>query len=78
MSQLPECYIAYQMEQTINSRWLTDKYIEILGQAEAVLDYSKVNIEYFSKYEKIKDKLYYVPIGVSKVESVTEEYLKNQ
>ncbi len=78
MPQLPECYIAYQMEQTINSRWLTDKYIEILEQAEAILDYSKVNIEYFGKYEKLKDKLYYVPIGVSKAESVDDAFLENQ
>lgn len=65
LTQLPPCYICYQMEQTINSRWLTDKYIGTLENAQAVLDYSRVNTEFFNKYDEIKKKLYYVPMGVN-------------
>ena len=62
----PKNFIAFQMEQTVNSRWLTDEYMEILYNAQAVFDYSMVNIEFFSKDEKLKDKLFYLPIDVSK------------
>lgn len=65
MKQLPPCYICYQMEQTINSRWLTDKYIGVLENAQAVLDYSQVNTGFFNDYDRIKEKLYYVPMGVN-------------
>lgn len=62
----PETYIAFQMEQTVNPRWLTNEYLEILYNAAAVFDYSKVNIEYFSRDEKLKNKLFYIPIDISK------------
>lgn len=62
----PKVFIAFQMEQTVNSRWLTDEYMEVLYTAAAVFDYSKVNIEYFSKDEKLKNKLFYIPIDTQK------------
>ncbi len=65
MQQLPPCYICYQMEQTINSRWLSDRYISVLENSKAVLDYSKVNIAYFDRYDEVKNKIYYVPMGVT-------------
>ncbi len=60
----PPLYIAFQMEQTINPRWLTDEYINILHNAYAVFDYSMVNIEYFSNDPILSSKLYYMPIDV--------------
>ena len=62
----PKTYIAFQMEQTVNPRWLTNEYLEILYNAAAVFDYSKVNIEYFSRDEKLKNKLFYIPIDILK------------
>ena len=65
MKALPPHYICYQMEQTINSRWLTDQYFAIMRNALAVLDYSLVNVGYFSQYPDIKKKLFYCPIGLT-------------
>ncbi len=62
--RFPQAYIAFQMEQTINPRWLTDSYIEILHNAYAVFDYSMANIEYFSSDPVLSPKLYYLPIDV--------------
>lgn len=62
--RFPKLYIAFQMEQTVNPRWLTDSYIEILRGAYAVFDYSMINIEYFSADPIISPKLYYIPIDV--------------
>lgn len=62
--RFPQLYIAFQMEQTINPRWLTDEYINILHNAYAVFDYSMVNIEYFSNDPVLAGKLYYMPIDV--------------
>lgn len=62
--RFPPLYIAFQMEQTINPRWLTDDYINILHNAYAVFDYSMVNIEYFSNDPLLAGKLYYMPIDV--------------
>lgn len=60
----PPVYIAFQMEQSINPRWLTDEYIDILHKAYAVFDYSLKNVEFFSKDPKLASKLYYMPIDV--------------
>ncbi len=68
MPQLPPCYICYQMEQTINSRWISDGYIDMLKHSGAVLDYSRVNEAFFARYSGLKDKFYYVPMGVSGVD----------
>lgn len=65
MKRLPQRYICYQMEQTINSRWLTEQYFTIMRNAYAVWDYSLVNISYFSQYPELKKKLYYVPLGIT-------------
>lgn len=60
--KLPEIYVAFQMEQSVSPRWLNERYFEILRGAYAVLDYSVVNIEYFSRDPLIAGKLYYVPV----------------
>ena len=60
----PSLYVAFQMEQTVSQRWLTDEYINILHNAYAVFDYSLVNVDYFSKDTELAKKLYYVPIDL--------------
>ena len=64
--KLPDKYIAYQMEQSINSRWFNLKYSFILQNALAVLDYSTDNISYLKSELKIQNnRLYYLPIDYS-------------
>ena len=60
------------------SRWLTDKYLDILDKSVAIIEYSLANIGYFGKYDNLKKKLFYVPVGTRSVEKVDEEYLDNQ
>lgn len=60
---LPEKYIVFQMEQTINSRWFDYNYYTILENSQSILDYSIDNIEYLRSEFKIQNKqLYYIPI----------------
>ena len=59
---LPGRYIAFQMEQTISSRWLTAEYYNRLRHAHSVLDYSLVNIKYFRGAFDFAKIIYYLPI----------------
>lgn len=60
---LPERYISFQMEQTINSRWFNMNYYNILEKSLAILDYSVKNIKFLKNEFKIQNKqLYYIPI----------------
>lgn len=58
----PSRYIAFQMEQTVSSRWLSDEYFNILMNAYAVFDYSLVNIDYFKKNTEFGKMFYYLPV----------------
>lgn len=60
--RLPKRYLCLQMEQTVSSRWLTERYFDILNHAEGVLDYSLVNIDYFKKHTAFGKKVYYLPV----------------
>ena len=60
--RLPNHYISFQMEQTISSRWLNEKYLNGLRDSTAVLDYSLKNIEYFREHTDFAGKFYYLPI----------------
>lgn len=63
-NNLPEKYIAFQMEQSVSSRWFDSRYIDILKKSIAVIDYSKVNLEYLQNTAGINfSKLYYLPIS---------------
>ena len=64
--KFPPIYIAFQMEQTVSTRWLTDEYLQILRNAYAIFDYSLVNIKYFGNDPAIASKLYYMPIDTCK------------
>lgn len=62
--RLPARYLVFQMEQSVSSRWFNAKYAAILNKAEAVLDYSKMNLAYLQEQQGIPfSKLYYVPIS---------------
>ncbi|SJZ99930.1 Glycosyltransferase family 25 (LPS biosynthesis protein) [Oceanospirillum multiglobuliferum] len=62
--KLPGTYIAYQLEQTVSTRWFTEKYYNILEHSFAILDYSKDNIKYIQENSNIHYKqMYYVPIS---------------
>ena len=66
IKKFPKLYIVYQMEQTVNSRWMTEHYISVLENAYAVLDYSIVNIKFFDQYPEIYKKIYYMPLDVNR------------
>ena len=61
--QLPKHYIAFQMEQSVNSRWFTEEYFARLNNAVAIFDYSLKNIEYLLQQGIPYQKLFYMPIS---------------
>lgn len=60
---LPDFYVAYQLEQSVSSRWFTDHYLRVLESSFAILDYSLLNIEYLSKRGISNRQMYYCPVG---------------
>lgn len=62
--RMPSRYVVFQMEQSVSSRWFNAEYAAILNKAEAVIDYSKINLTYLQEQQSIEfSKLYYVPIS---------------
>ncbi len=55
--------ILYQLEQSVSSRWFTEKYFSDLENSLAVLDYSISNIKYLKKNGIIYPLVYFLPIG---------------
>jgi hypothetical protein len=62
-SELPEFYIAFQTEQSVNSSWFTINYLKKLKNSFAVLDYSLINIECLLKNGLSLQQIYYLPIN---------------
>lgn len=62
-AQLPDFYIAFQMEQSVSSRWFTDGYLRILENSAAILDYSTANISFLKLKGLSPRQIYYLPIG---------------
>lgn len=62
-SELPQNFVAFQMEQSINPRWFTPEYFAILERAMAIFDYSLTNISYLLEQGVPYQKLFYLPIG---------------
>lgn len=58
--------IAFQMEQSVSSRWFTDVYLKTLEGSLAVLDYSLKNIEFLESKGVKYPHVYYLPVGSSK------------
>ena len=55
--------IVYQLEQSVSSRWFSNKYFEILENSLGVLDYSLENIEYLASKGIAYPHVTYLPIG---------------
>lgn len=65
-NKLPDYYLAFQMEQSVSSRWFTDDYFNKLKNARFVFDYSLTNIEYLHNNGVPFSKLFYMPVGLLK------------
>lgn len=65
--ELPELYVAFQMEQSVSPRWFTPHYLQILKSSAAILDYSLVNLGYLQKNGIDLNELYYLPISVMEI-----------
>lgn len=62
--KLPGYYIAFQMEQSVSSRWFTDDYVNILENSLAIMEYSHQNIEYLQHQQGLSYKqIYYTPVS---------------
>ncbi|PIZ21780.1 MAG: hypothetical protein COY49_11975 [Comamonadaceae bacterium CG_4_10_14_0_8_um_filter_57_29] len=55
--------IAFQMEQSVSSRWFTPGYIQTLENSLAVLDYAPANLRYLQTQGITYPHTYLVPIG---------------
>jgi len=62
--KLPGLYIAFQMEQSVSSRWFNKDYFQTLENAMAVMDYSKTNIRFLQETGKLHYKqVFWTPIS---------------
>ena len=59
----PKHYVAYQLEQSVSSRWFTKNYLKRLDYAYRVFDYSLENIEYLKDKGISEEKLCFMPIS---------------
>lgn len=57
--------IAYQLEQSVSSRWFTDAYCATLEQSLAVLEYSMVNLAFLATKGVVYPHVNYLPIGAT-------------
>ena len=62
-AQLPRNFIAFQLEQSISSRWFTYEYFTILKKAYCIFEYSVKNIEFLTENKIPYQKIFYLPIG---------------
>ncbi|MGN4868409.1 GT99 family glycosyltransferase N-terminal domain-containing protein [Aeromonas caviae] len=60
---LPGQYIAYQLEQSVSSRWFTDDYLARLENSLAIFDYSLKNIAFLQDKGLSYRQLYHLPVG---------------
>ncbi|XEG72317.1 methyltransferase [Pseudomonas sp. abacavir_1] len=62
-SSLPGVYIAFQMEQSVSSRWFNESYLKILENSFAILDYSTKNIQHLQDKGLSLRQIYHAPIS---------------
>ncbi|MGL5525031.1 MAG: GT99 family glycosyltransferase N-terminal domain-containing protein [Aeromonas veronii] len=60
---LPGQYIAYQLEQSVSSRWFTDDYLARLENSLAIFDYSLKNIAFLQDKGLNYRQIYHLPVG---------------
>jgi SAM-dependent methyltransferase len=73
--RMPPRYAAFQMEQSVNSRWFTPRYFELLKGAEVVFDYATENVEFLAGKGLPFWQLFYVPITPRQPNDVLESKL---
>lgn len=61
---LPGQYIAYQLEQSVSSRWFTDDYLARLENSLAIFDYSLKNIAFLQDKGLSYRQIYHLPVGL--------------
>ena len=64
VKHFPKVYIAFQMEQTVSSRWFTEEYYVQLRNSCAIFDYSLENVKFYHKpgNADIRSRAYYLPV----------------
>ncbi|ALP40864.1 hypothetical protein WL1483_1445 [Aeromonas schubertii] len=70
---LPGQYIAYQLEQSVSSRWFTDDYFSRLENAVAVFDYSLMNISFLQEKGLSYRHLYHLPVGLLMQDDIADD-----
>ena len=55
--------IVFQMEQTVSDRWFDERYLKILENSRAVLDYSLANLAYLAERKIAYPHVFHVPLG---------------
>ncbi|MFV3370536.1 GT99 family glycosyltransferase N-terminal domain-containing protein [Pseudomonas sp. NY15435] len=60
---LPGLYVAFQMEQSVSSRWFTNDYLQMLENSFAIFDYSLTNVKYLQENGLTLRQIYYTPIS---------------
>ena len=60
---LPGQYIAYQLEQSVSSRWFTEDYLARLQNSLAIFDYSLKNIAFLQDKGLSYRQIYHLPVG---------------
>lgn len=60
---LPGTYIAFQMEQSVSSRWFDESYLRTLENSYAIFDYSSANIHFLQEKGLSFKQIYYTPIS---------------
>lgn len=62
-TSLPGTYIAFQMEQSVSSRWFEESYLRTLENSYAIFDYSTLNIQFLQDKGLSLKQIYYTPIS---------------
>lgn len=55
--------IVFQLEQTVSDRWFDERYLQILNNSRAVLEYSLFNLKFLSKHGVAYPHVFHVPVG---------------
>ncbi len=60
---LPGLYVAFQMEQSVSTRWFTPDYVRKLENSFAIFDYSVANIDALVAKGLTRKQFFYMPLG---------------
>lgn len=71
-NKLPSVYIGIQVREIANTSNINQTYLMQLLNAQAVLDISTQNIQYFKSYSSYGNHFYYVPCDIQQTKSNSE------